>query len=135
MRDPALYPDKPALREVLGMQYGVYEQFMTEISAPEIGLGHTWRYYNDGKAWLCKIEFRKKTVLWLSVWEGHFKTAFYFTDNHAEGIDGLPVAGEIKKAFRGQKAVGKLRPLVVNVAGVEQLKDVLAIIRFKKSIL
>jgi hypothetical protein len=135
LRDPALYPDSPVLRDALGLQYGVYEQFIAAISAPEIGLEHTWRYYNDGKAWLCKIEFRKKTVLWLSVWEGHFKTAFYFTDKHAEGIEGLPVAGEIKKAFREHKAVGKLRPLVMNVAGADQLNDLLAIIRFKKSVL
>lgn len=135
LRDPALYPDIPVLREALGSLYGVYEQFIADISAAEIGLEHTWRYYNDGKAWLCKVEFRKKTVLWLSVWEGHFKVAFYFTDKHVERIDGLDIAGEIKKAFREHKAVGKLRPLVVSVTAAEQLKDLLAIIRFKKSVL
>ncbi|PKP08994.1 MAG: hypothetical protein CVU09_13085 [Bacteroidetes bacterium HGW-Bacteroidetes-4] len=50
---------------------------MQEVNLPETPWQVQWRYYNDGKAWLCKVSYKKKTVFWLSVWEAYFKVAFY----------------------------------------------------------
>ena len=59
-----------------------------------------WRYYNDGKAWLCKVVNKKKTVFWLSIWEHYFKTSFYFTEKHLESIDALNIAYASRKRRR-----------------------------------
>ena len=85
-----------------------------------------WRYYNDGKAWLCKCQFKKKTVLWLSIWEGYFQTGFFFT---AVTSQGLP---EHLQSF--EKPVGKLLPLVMKLRGADQLDDLALLVDYKKSL-
>ena len=74
---------------------------------------HEWRYYQDGKAWLCKITFRKKTVVWLSAWSDCFKLGFYFTEKSGGGIPGLHIKDSIKADYLNHQPIGKLKPLVV----------------------
>ncbi|ULQ60863.1 DUF3788 domain-containing protein [Brucepastera parasyntrophica] len=80
LRDASVFPDGKILESALGKAYPVYSEFMDTITSGEYNLEPEWRYYNDGKAWLCKIQYKKKTVLWLSVWERFFKTSFFFTE-------------------------------------------------------
>lgn len=93
-----------------------------------------WRYYNDGKAWLCKVTYKKKTVLWLSAWEGFFRTAFYFTEKHLEGIAALDISETIKEDFCKAKPIGRLIPMIIDVNDKKQLNDLLTIVRFKKNL-
>ena len=135
LKDPDLLPDKKLLEKELGRGYEAYEELMNIISAPSFSLEPEWRYYNDGKAWLCKVVHKKKTVFWLSVWEGSiFKIAFYFTEKTAAGIDHLEIDETIKKNFKAHKPVGKLLPLVVEVRNKKQLPDLLKIITYKMRI-
>ncbi len=90
LRDPAQQPGDKLFREILTEQlYKAYEELLKII--PESGLSYEWRYYNDGKAWLCKITHKKKTVAWLSLWENAFKTTFYFTEKTGAGIKSLDI--------------------------------------------
>lgn len=50
---------------------------------------------SDGKAWLCKVVFKKKTGFWLSVWDGFFKAGFYFVERHCPGIHELEIDDSI----------------------------------------
>jgi hypothetical protein len=61
----------------MAASYPAYQALMQEVNLPETPWQVQWRYYNDGKAWLCKVSYKKKTVFWLSVWEACFKVAFY----------------------------------------------------------
>jgi hypothetical protein len=90
-----------------------------------------WRYYNDGKSWLCKVVNKKRTIFWLSVWEGYFKVSFYFTEMHKEGISSLPISESAKSQFITAKPIGKLIPLTIDVYSEEQLEDVLTIAKFR----
>ena len=133
LTDPNQPPDKKTLAKSLGSGYKAYEDLMNLITAPDYSLQPEWRYYNDGKAWLCKVVHKKKTVFWLSVWEGgFFKTAFYFTEKTAAGIDTLDIDETIKKNFWAHKPVGKLLPLVIEVSDKDQLEDLMKIIEYKK---
>ena len=82
--------------------------------------------------WFCKVCHKKKTVFWLSVWEGFFKTAFYFTEKHLESIAELDISVQIKEDFCRMKPIGKLRPMVISIDKQEQLADLLKIVKFKK---
>jgi hypothetical protein len=92
-----------------------------------------WNYYKDGKAWLCKVLYKKKTVFWLSIWEKYFKLAFYFTEKTGKEINELDIDVSIKEDFKQAKPIGRLLPLVIEMRKKEQLKDVLKIIEYKKN--
>ena len=107
---------------------------MNTVEGERFRLTSTWNYYNDGKAWLCKVQFKKKTVFWLSIWDQYFKLAFYFTEKNGKGIFDLDIDEKIKKEFKEQPPVGKLLPLVLTINKKIQLKDVLKIVEYKKSL-
>jgi hypothetical protein len=122
------------LENALEKTYEVYEELMDAITGKEYELTPQWHYYNDGKAWLCKVQYKKKTVFWLSVWDKYFKMGFYFTEKSCKGIFELDIDENIKKEFKKHKPVGKLLPLVLNITKKAQLKDALTIIEYKKSL-
>jgi len=134
LRDQNVKPDKEVLANALGKSYGVFEELMEIITDTKYGLDPQWNFYKDGKAWFCKVCFKKKTVFWLSVWENFFKTAFYFTEKTGSGIKELDINESIKKNFACMKHIGKLIPLVINMERKEQIKDLIRIIEYKKSL-
>ena len=131
-------PDTPPTREVLksalGNTYSVFDELMVRTSFVENDLLTEWRYYKDGKSWLCKVCYRRKTMFWLSVWDGYFKTGFYFMPRHSEGVMELDIDEKVKHDFLNNKTIGQLIPLVINVERIDQIKDVLEIVRYKKSL-
>lgn len=134
LRDISVLPSKKALEHGLGQTYPIYEEFINTITDKIFDLTIEWRYYNDGKAWLCKAQYKKKTVCWISVWDKYFRITFYFTDKNSVGIADLDINEEIKKTFSTNKHIGKLIPLVIKVTQKKQLKDILKIIEYKKEL-
>ena len=125
-----IFPSEEVLKAVLGNVYSVYEALETQLT--QDGITFVWHYYKDSKSWLCKVANKKKTVFWLSVWEGFFKATFYFTEKHLEGIAELNISEQIKEDFCRMKPVGKLLPMLISVDRQEQLADLLKIVQFKK---
>ena len=135
LKDPDVLPSANVLKNVLGNNaYEIYESFICTITGTNYGLTYEWKYYNDGKSWLCKITQKKKTIHWLSVWEGCFKIAFYFTEKHLEGIAALDISEKIKEDFSKTKPVGRLLPMLFTICQKEQLDDLLKVVSFKKSL-
>lgn len=135
LRDPNVYPSDEVLQNTLGDTiYNILVSFLETITNEEYGLTIEWRFYNDGKAWFGKIVCKKKTILWLSIWEGFFKTSFYFAEKHLEGIAALNIAETIKDEFAKAKLSGRLLPMIFDVSRQEQMDDLLAVVRLKKSL-
>jgi hypothetical protein len=134
LREENPFPDDGVLKLNLGGIYDVYAELVSEITKEPYSLQMEWNYYKDGKSWLCKITFRKKTVMWLSVWNDCFKVSFFFTEKSKSGIEELKIAPTIKESFQKSKNIGKLIPLVISINEMSQIDDVLKIIVFKKSI-
>lgn len=134
LRDPQLFPSDNVLKEALGDRiYKVLESFLEIVTGKTYHLVIEWRFYNDGKAWLGKVMYKKKTIFWLSVWEGFFKTGFYFTEKHCESIAALHISETIKETFSKAKPTGRLIPLVIDVNDKDQLDDLFTVIEFKKT--
>lgn len=133
LNNPELIPDESILKEVLTEKsYILYVKLLKIITSEnERKFSAEWRYYNDGKSWLCKVVNKKRTIFWLSVWEGYFKVSFYFTEMHKEGISSLPISESAKSQFITAKPIGKLIPLTIDVHSEEQLDDVLTIAKFR----
>ena len=134
LKEPTVAPSTKVLQTTLGKAYPAYEELIDTITSKDYGMTVEWRYYNDGKAWHCKAQFKKKTVFWLSACEHYFRTAFYFTERACAGILALDIDEAIKNEFKDVKHVGKLIPLVIRVSQKKQLKDVLKLVEYKKGL-
>jgi len=132
LREQEIIPTEEVLKNVLGESYSAFETLINTITTPEFGLIPEWNYYKDGKSWLCKVCYKKKTVFWLSAWDKFFKITFFFTEKHLEGIASLDIEENIKDDFGKVKPVGRLLPLLISINKTEQLSDALKIIEFKK---
>lgn len=132
LSDPGVYPDDEVLATFLGETFSVYQLFKSR--GLDAGLETQWKYYQDGKSWLCKMSFKKKTILWLSIWNQQFKTGFYFTDKTKEAVLNLSIDKKIKQAFANRDYIGKLIPLTIEVSQKGQLDDLFTIIEYKKSL-
>ena len=132
LREQEFFPTTEVLQNVLGKVYCVWGELVIQVTQGEFALTLDWNYYKDGKSWLCKVCHKKKTIFWLSVWEGSFKTTFYFTEKHLEGIANLEISEQIKEDFCRTKPVGKLLPMLISIDKQEQLPDLLKIVKFKK---
>lgn len=126
-----MYPTDHVLVSVLGDCGNVYEMFTSTL--PDLKIDLEWRYYQDGKAWLGKAVANKKTVFWLSVWEGFFRVSFHFTEKTRVGVRNLPVSDEIKDRIENAPIKGKLVSLILAVSEVEHLPDLYTLITYKQS--
>lgn len=131
LKDPDIYPTDEVIEENLGNVYPVYNELLTDITGDNFSLTPEWRYYNDGKAWLCKVVKKKKTIMWISVWNNHIKVSFYFAERYVPGIAGLPISDDIKERVLKEKTVGRIVPLILSIDKKEQLTDLLTIADYK----
>ena len=131
LNNPDVEPSEEVLQKEFGEWYPVYQVFIRTIQAEPFSLSPEWRYYKDGKAWLCKISRKKKTVVWLSAWEEHFKLGFYFTEKSGAGIPSLDVSSSLKENYASSKPIGRLKPLVAEVNEASRLADIYTLLEYK----
>jgi hypothetical protein len=134
LREQQVYPTAEVLKNAMGKSYSAYEDLIRILTDTNYGLVPEWNYYRDGKAWLCKVCYKKKTIFWLSVWDKFFKTTFYFTERNGTGVAGLEIEEKLKADFSSNKPFGRLIPLTVHIKNKEQIKDVLTIAAYKKNL-
>jgi hypothetical protein len=134
LTDPEIEPTDIVLEQEFAALFPVLKGFMDNMKSDEYKLSPEWKYYKDGKAWLCKLCQKKKTVVWLSLWSGSFKLAFYFTEKTGAGIRELNIKDSLKKSYATNKPSGRLKPLVFDINNDAQLTDVYTVIKFKAGI-
>ena len=134
LRDPLHLPTDEYIQQHLGISFQAFSEMMKTITNNKNGLTPEWNYYKDGKAWLCKVVYKKKTVFWLSVWEAFFKATFYFTEKNCEGVYSLSIDESVKEAFMSAKHVGKFMPLTLIISKPDQIDNLLKIIDYKKNL-
>jgi len=131
LKNPDMAPTDEVLQREFGDWYPVYDEFMTEIRSDRFSFAPQWRYYNDGKAWLCKITHKNKTVVWLSAWTTGFKLGFYFTEKTGAGINDLDISDSLKNNYETHEPIGRLKPLATEVNDVSQLGDIYTLLQYK----
>lgn len=132
LRDAAVFPDNDVLREALAEAWPVYAEWIALLEHEALTL--EWRFYTDGKAWLGKVLFKKKTLCWLSIWHGYFKVSFYFTEKTASGIQELPIDAGLKCTFAETSFRGKLKLLAIDAAAPVALDDLKTLLSYKKKL-
>ena len=95
------------------------------------GMTHEWRFYRDGKAWLCKVQKKNRTIIWMSAWKGFMKATVYVPLKHMDAVYALPVSDETKERFRATKNVGQSKPCIFEVRNQKALRDLDTVMQFK----
>jgi len=134
LNDPEIFPDDIVLASVLGNSFTFYKQMMDNIAKKQYAFNTEWRYYNDGKSWLCKITLGKKTIIWLSVCEGFFRCSIYFHEKYNAEVEALPISKELIENFREGKSYGKLKALSIDIMSADDLNNILSAALLKKKL-
>lgn len=143
LRDATIEPTSEVIAKGLEKANSSYINFIEELKKISILL-MDWRYYNDGKAWLSKGEYKwittrgtnkVKPIFWLSIWEGFFKVSFLFSSDRREELMSLPISEEAKKIIEQAEIKGnkmKSLPIIFDITNERQIKDVIVLAEFRK---
>lgn len=143
LRDANINPTNEIIADGLGIAYDTYIKFIDGLEHNDITL-MDWRYYNDGKAWLTKGEYKwitvrgtnkVKPIFWLSLWEGFFKVSFFFSEKMRSELMMLPISPEAVEIIKKAEPMGKtmkFMPLIFDICDVNQLCDIYLLAQFRK---
>lgn len=129
LRDENTYPDEMVFRSILGSSYEVYPELFELFERH--GMNYEWRYYRDGKAWLCKVSFKKRTIVWISAWKGFIQATIYFPLKFLETVLALDISEEIKEKIINTKNVGKSKPCIFEMRSKTLLVDFEKVMKLK----
>jgi len=129
LRDQSVFPDETVLRSVLGESYNAYCALLELFG--KIQLVPEWRYYKDGKAWLCKVLHKKRTIVWMSAWKGYMQATVYIPLKNIEAVYQLKISEESKAKISSSKNVGKSQPCIFEIRETQILSDLQAVIEYK----
>ena len=144
LRDPAVSPTSEVIAAGLGAAYEPYARFVKELEERQGITFMEWRFYNDGKAWLTKGEYKwttargankVKPIFWLSIWEGFFKVTFFFAESVRNELQELPISNETKGMNQNITPNGKMMrfiPVIFDIESDRLLSDVYTIAEFRK---
>ena len=121
LRDESVYPDDVVLKSVLGNSFLAFSRLLKLYDAQ--GMEYGWRYYHDGKAWLCKVQKKNKTIVWMSAWTGCIKATVYFPEKYISDIFSLAISSQMIEKIRNTKNVGKSKPCIFEIRDDKILDD------------
>jgi len=143
LRDPNVQPTDEVIAQGLGDASKTFVKFVEGLREYGITL-MDWRYYNDGKAWLSKGEYKwttargahkVKPIFWLSIWDGFFKTSFFFGYGMRDDLLGLPISQQAKEIIENTTPMGKTNrflPVVFDIENDGQLSDIYELAMYKR---
>lgn len=143
LRDPKVKPTDEIIAKGLGIATNTFIKFIDRLKRNDIRL-MDWRYYNDGKAWLSKGEYKwvtnrgtikVKPIFWLSIWKGFFKVSFFFSVMLRPELLTLSISQEAKNLIKNTNAMGKTMrfiPIVFDISDDKHLNDLLILTQFSK---
>jgi hypothetical protein len=128
--DPKVKPDEKLIFSRIGEKKVLWQDLMKFLKNQIPEATGDWNYYNDGKQWLLKIVFKKKTIFWVVILEDTFRITFYFGDKAEPAILTSELPAEIKEGFIKGKRYGKIRAIstiISNISDIEIVKTIIPI--------
>ncbi|OHD78594.1 MAG: hypothetical protein A3J97_11580 [Spirochaetes bacterium RIFOXYC1_FULL_54_7] len=132
LTDDKVFPDDTVLEKVLGDSFKAYKSLLSLFD--KNSMQFEWRYYRDGKAWLCKVQKKTKTIVWMSAWKGYMKATIYIPEKHVGSLLDLPLSLETKNSVRAANNVGKSKPCMFEVRDETVFKDLESVMQYKAQI-
>lgn len=117
--DPQQEPAEVEILHVLGKQVAVYQEFMKNLS--HLSITPQWNYYKDGKAWLCKLLYKKKNLGWMHIYPEEIQVTVYFSPKYKEVVASLQLPENIWFDFEAKMQTNKLVPLTVSLENIQDI--------------
>lgn len=129
LTDPEVFPDTTVLSRMLGPAKAVWDTLMEMLQEIDPQIAAEWRYYNDGKSWLCKVMQRKTTICWVAVWDKCFSVAAYLNTKAEPLVRASSLPRAVKDSFL--QSDKKLRAITIEVRKRPDLEAVRELIGLK----
>ena len=113
LSDESQFPTDKIVFSHIGKSKTLWAALFQYLDQEHPDFTREWRYYNDGKSWLMKVQHKKKTVFWLSILKGSFRTTFYVHEKAKKTVEESSISKELKDQFRNGKSYGKIRGITV----------------------
>lgn len=117
--DPQQEPAEVEILHVLGKRAAVYQEFMKNLS--HLSITPQWNYYKDGKAWLCKLLYKKKNLGWMHIYPKEIQVTVYFSPKYKEVVASLQLPENIWFDFEAKMQTNKLVPLTVSLENIQDI--------------
>ncbi len=131
LRDKNIFPDDEVLTACLGKAAVAWGSLMGVLKDEAPPLAPEWRYYNDGKAWLCKVMKKTKTICWISIGKGFFRVTFYFSGKAEDTIANSSLDDAMKEHWLRNEGGGKFRPITLEIRKKSDLKTITTLLALK----
>jgi hypothetical protein len=129
--DKLIIPSEDIIFPILGNKKELWKILMTYMKDNYANSSGEWNYYNDGKRWLFKMIWKKKTVFWINITESTFRVTFWFSDKAEPIISGSDLPEVIINDFKTSKKYGAVRALSVLLCEMSDIENVLKLIPIK----
>ena len=129
--DKNIFPSDDILFSIFGDKKVVWEKIMSYVNENYKNITSEWRYYNDGKQWLFKMQQKKKTIFWVGVLKDTFRITFYFGNKAEPVIVNSNLPAKIKDDFLYGKQFGSIRAISTTITGPGDLEDIYKLIDLK----
>jgi hypothetical protein len=129
LRDENAYPDEKLLQTILDKSYNTYSLLIELFNQYE--MTYAWRYYRDGKAWLCKVQKKKRTIIWMSAWKGFMQATIYFPHKDLESVYKLDISEVVRNKISATNDVGKSKPCIFELRDKQILEDFEKVMKLK----
>lgn len=133
LNDRNIYPSEELLFSIFGDRKIVWQKILNYAHDHYNNITEEWRYYNDGKQWLFKLQYKKKTVFWAGVLKDTFRITFYMGGQAENLIRNSNLSEDFKREYSDKKQSGKFYPVTVRITGPENIEDIFKMIDLKIS--
>jgi hypothetical protein len=131
LSDASQFPSEEVIFSHIGKTRALWISLFDHIHAHHPDFAEEWRYYRDGNRWLLKVTQKKKTIFWLSIIKGAFRTTFYFTDKAEEALMSSGLSDELKEQFKSGKRYNKIKGVTVIHAKKKDVEEAKTLIGIK----
>jgi hypothetical protein len=126
-----VHPTDDIIFSFIGEKQKYWKAIMIYMAEIYIGSVGEWNYYNDGKRWLFKMVYRKKTIFWAGVLKGSFRVTFYLGNKAEAVIENSELPSSVKEDFKTAKRYGLIRPLTFLCNSDEDYENIMKVIDIK----
>jgi Protein of unknown function (DUF3788) len=134
LTDKQIYPTDEYIFSIIGDMKIFWQSIMNHMTNNYKDSAGEWNFYNDGKRWLFKMIYKKKTIFWAGILTDTFRITFYLGNKAETIIENSDLPQNIKEEFRTAKRYGLIRPVTFIVKNKTDVDNVLKMIDIKSKI-
>lgn len=131
LSDPGVNPDDKVIHSHLKVEDAKRKDILKYMSEKYQGSAGEWRFYNDGKQWLFKMQYKKKTVFWMAILDGAFRITFYFGGKAEQEILKSNLTDAARDQYLKGERYGNIRAISFRSTDINDISEVFNAIDLK----